>query len=601
MLASAAVPRTASIELGPYQLLDRIGEGGSGQVYRARGPAGMVAVKVLGPAADLDDAARARFHREIAALGQLAHPNLVTLLDHGIDGELGPYLVLPLLAGTHLRSLCGGRICPEAALLVMQPVAHAVAALHAGGYIHRDLKPENAIAAPDGTITVIDLGLAWRDGMTRHTDTGAAVGSVGYMAPEQIEGRAIDAKADVWALGVMIYEMIAGKRPFARPRPAEEAAAALLGTCPKLTAADRRAGEDLGELIGRCFALDPAARPTAAELAAALDAMIDWTEDLATERAAVVAEAAGYQARVAAFRTRRVERLARAALDAGAPFAALAYCDRGLAYAPDHAGLLALVAAAETSVPVSVPAAPSAPVHALPSSVARSAPRSSRTLWLALGGGALVIAAVGITATLVATPPTDPWSTQPAAAATTSAAPIAPAPLIPDEGDRKMMGDFISVFGRAATRRDGTATPDSDRALTQDLVGLLGDAMTRAGVDPTIDPHAGQRIPTTATGWLRRAGTEEPAEALASVRHALELEPTSYDAQLALCIELAANHQDAAAITACTAVLDQKPRDTYALLARGRARTGAGDRDGAKRDLDAACKLGKKSACAELP
>ena len=301
-------------------------------MYRARGPEGAVAVKVLAPASDMDDAARARFLREIGALGQITHPNLVRLIDHGIDPELGPYLVLPLLAGTNLRALCGNRaICPEAALLVIQPVAHATAALHAAGYVHRDLKPENAIAAPDGSITVIDLGLAWREGMTRHTDTGTAVGSVGYMAPEQIEGRTVDGRTDVWALGVILYEMIAGKRPFSRARPAEEAAAALLGSCPRLTAADRRASEELADLVARCLALDPARRPSAAELATAIDALIDWTDDVIGERAAAVADPVEYQARVAPFRTRRVERLAREAIEGGAPFAALAHCDRGLA------------------------------------------------------------------------------------------------------------------------------------------------------------------------------------------------------------------------------------------------------------------------------
>src|SRR5262249_50865194 len=163
-------------------------------------------------------------------------------------------------------------------------------------------KPENVIAGPDGSITVIDLGLAWREGMTRHTDTGAAVGSVGYMAPEQIEGSPVDTRADVWALGVMIYEWIAGKRPFARPRPAEEAAAMLLGACPRLTAADRRCDDELAELVARCLAVDPAKRPTVAELATAVDAMIDWTDAIPGERAAVIADPLGYQARVAPFR-----------------------------------------------------------------------------------------------------------------------------------------------------------------------------------------------------------------------------------------------------------------------------------------------------------
>jgi hypothetical protein len=580
-----------TISLGAYELGDRIGEGGSGQIYRARGPGGPVAVKMLGPASDLDDAARARFHREILALGQIEHPNLVKLIDHGIDAELGPYLVLPLLAGANLRSLCSGRLCPEAALLLVQPIAHAVAALHTHNYVHRDLKPENAVAAPDGSITVIDLGLAWREGMTRHTDTGAAVGSVGYMAPEQIEGRPVDPQADVWALGVMIYEMIAGKRPFARPRPAEEAAAALLGACPKLTAADRRASEELSDLVARCFALDPARRPTARELAAGIDTMIDWTDDLAGERAAVVADPVGYQARVAAFRIRRMERVAQDLIDAGIPFAALSACDRGLAYAPDHAGLLALVAAAEA-------ATATATARPAPSS-AVAAPVTSRRTWWIVAASVIVLAGVGVAAKLLSASSSDPWASS--ATLAPVASPAGSAPLIPDERDRKMAGNLISVFGRAVDRRDGTATPESDRALAKDMVGVFGEAMSRAGVDIKVDPHAGQRIPTTATGWLQRAGTEEPADALASVRHALELEPTSYEAQLALCIELAANHRDADAITACDTVLAKKPKDPYALLARGRAKSAAGDAAGAKPDFAAACKLGKQSACAELP
>src|SRR3569832_1680221 len=421
--------------------------------------------------------------------------------------------------------------------------------------------------------------------MTRHTDTGAAVGSVGYMAPEQIEGRVVEPHANVWALGVMLYEMIAGKRPFARPRPAEEAAAALLGTCPKLSAADRRAGVDVADLVARCFALDPAKRPTAQELANAIDALIDWTDDTATERAAAVADPLGYQARIAAFRIRRMERVAQDALAAGVPFAALAACDRGLAYAPEYAGLLALVAAAEKAT-----AQPSTP----PSAPARRAPRT----WWWIGASVVVLAGVGVGAKLWTSASSDPWA---APTPTTSAAPFAPAPLIPDEGDRKMAGNLISVFGRAMDRRDGTATPESDRALAKDMVGVFGEAMSRAGVDIKPDPHAGERIPTTATGWLQRAGTEEPADALASVRHALELEPTSYEAQLALCIELAANHRGAGAGAAGETGLAKKPKATYALLARGRAKAAAGDTAGAKADLAAACKLGKKSACAELP
>ncbi|MBE7448153.1 MAG: serine/threonine protein kinase [Kofleriaceae bacterium] len=343
--------RSASIRLGSYQVRDRLGEGGGGQVFRAEGPAGPVAVKILAPDAELDPAARARFGREVRALAALAHPGLVPLLDHGVDDELGPYLVLPLLAGANLRAaIAGRRLGPEGAVLLAAPLADAVAALHAAGFVHRDVKPENAIGGPDGRITLIDLGLAWREGMTRHTESGAAVGTIGYMAPEQIEGRAVGAAVDVWALGVMLHEWVVGTRPFHRGRPAEEAAAALVGGAPLLTALDRRVDDELATLVARCLAAEPAARPTARALA---DALATWaaarTPGGDAERARAARCPAGYAARVAPAQARRLAAVARAALAAGQPFAALAACDRGLAHVGDDPELLALVAEIEAT------------------------------------------------------------------------------------------------------------------------------------------------------------------------------------------------------------------------------------------------------------
>lgn len=507
--------KASSIELGPYQLLERIGEGGSGQIYRAKGPDGFVAVKLLGPAADLDEAARARFGRELAALRALQHPSLVALLDHGFDDELGPYLVLELLAGKDLRL---GPMCPEAALLLALPVAEAVAALHAAGYVHRDLKPENAIAEPDGTVTVIDLGLAWRSDMTRHTDTGAAVGSVGYMAPEQIEGRTVDGSVDIYALGVMIYEWIVGARPFARARPAEEAAAMLVGAHAKLDAADRRASPELAALVEKCLS---STRPTAGELVEALRAQIDWTDDLPGERAAAIADPASYQQKVAAFRVRRIERLAQAA----PPFEAIALCDRGLAYAPDHAGLLAIVANAEQQL-----GKPAAPVAA-----------KSSHAWL-------VATAVGIAGGVALI-----------------------YFLIPERHPRRAAVEV--------TRTSGSA---GDQELAGTLIDMLGTAMTSHS-DPA--PASDGQEPTTARGWLKRAQSQPPVDAAVSARHALALNPGWPDAEVALCVALAAA-RDPGALEPCNVALKDKPNDRASLAARGRAKITAGDAEGAVHDLD---------------
>jgi serine/threonine-protein kinase len=342
----------ASIRIAEYELFERLGEGGSGQVYRATDRTGaQVAIKLLGPAADLDPAsARARFDREVRVLAQLAHPNLVSLIAHGLDEELGPYLVTPLIPGKHLRGTLGGQaLCPEAAVLLLEPVAAAVAALHAQDLIHRDLKPENVMVTPDGRVIVVDLGLAWGPQFTRHTEEGAALGSIPYMAPEQLEGTGVGTAADVWALAVMLYELIAGKRPFARARPSEEAAAALVGAYPPLDAVAPRTPPELARLVAAGLDRAPAARPDAAAFDDALRSAVDWIDvaDATRERAAVIASPTAYLARVAPFRVRREQRLAREALAAGRPFAALAHVDRGLAYAPADPDLLALATQAE--------------------------------------------------------------------------------------------------------------------------------------------------------------------------------------------------------------------------------------------------------------
>jgi len=580
-----------SIQLGPYQLHERIGEGGNGQVYRATGPTGTVAVKLIGNPNDFDDQSLARFKREIAALGQLSHPSLIALLDHGVDPELGPFLVLPLLAGQTLRDLLKGRaVCPEAALLLILPIAEATAALHARGFVHRDLKPENAIATPDGTITVIDLGLAWGEHMTRHTESGAAVGSIGYMSPEQLDGQKVDAAADIWAIGVMLYEAIAGKRPFARARPTEEVAATLLGSYARLTAADRRASEDLADLVAACLSLDAAKRPSITELVAKLREHIDWTDDLGAERAAAIADPVGYQARISAFRVRRLERVAREAIDAGKPFVALAVCDRGLAYVPDHAALVELIAKAESAT-----AGAPKPAAATPEAKPQPTPDKSKrnTTWII---GATIVGVAGVFAfAWYQNQKTDPWKVKSTAAPTTTTT--------------------------------TSSINDSDKALVRDFMGLFSKALDTTS--KSAPSSGGGSTPTTATGWLELAKTQEPAEAVGSLRHALTLSPEWPEAQDLLCVTLAAT-KDEGAIEVCAKSIKRAPANTTLRAARGvalvnadrqvealadldavvaadpapkwrrlraAARSAAGDEAGAQKDLEHACQLGDAVAC----
>lgn len=556
----------SAIELGPYQLHERIGEGGNGQVHRATGPTGPVAIKLMGPATDVDEAALARFRREIAALGELSHPNLIPLLDHGFDAELGPYLVLPLLAGSNLRALCRGRaLCPEAAILLLEPVVQATAALHAAGFVHRDLKPENAIATPDGTITVVDLGLAWGEGMSRHTESGAAVGSIGYMCPEQLDGRSVEAPADVWALGVMLYECIAGKRPFARGRPTEEVAATLLGTFAPLTAADRRVDEVLGELVARCLATDPAKRPTAAELGTALGEMIDWMADEGVDRtvecAAVVADPLAYQARVAPFRVRRVEREAREALTEGKPFAALTHCDRGLAYLPEHPPLVALIAEAE--------AATAERPESGPVAYAISAVRTRKGK-IAVGAIAAIIVALIVIVIVIPdrTPPVpkgianDPWDT----------------PVVP-----------LSPTERAEDRKADEQKLDTIKSM----VGLFGRAMDLVEKKEAASQPAPSAPPDARCLELVRA---KDVAAIEPCTTALSKAPDDVALRAARAVALVLAKRPAEAVADFDKVVATGQAPEWRRM-RGEAKAAAGDAAGAQQDLAEACRLGDAAAC----
>jgi len=268
--------------VGPYRIDLLIGAGGMGEVYRAHDPriARDVAIKVL-PSAYAADADRLRrFQQEARASGALNHPNVATLYDVG-TAEGRPYLVMELLDGETLRERLGRGALPTArACELAAAIAHGLAAAHAKGIVHRDLKPENVIVTRDGRVKVLDFGIAKLRDPEPDPDAGTVttplrtaaetvLGTAGYMAPEQVRGAVADARADLFALGAILYELLTGRRAFECRSRVETLHAVLHDDPPALggsvpTAVDR--------IVRRCLEKDPEARfQSALDLAFALD------------------------------------------------------------------------------------------------------------------------------------------------------------------------------------------------------------------------------------------------------------------------------------------------------------------------------------------
>ena len=277
----------AGTRLGRYEVLAPLGSGGMGEVYRARDVSlsREVAIKVLPAGFATDPNRLRRFEQEAHAVGQLNHPNVVTVHDVG-SHEGAPFVVSELLEGDTLRArIEAGPLPVEQAVDYALQATFALAAAHDKGIVHRDLKPENMVVTRDGRLKVLDFGLAklLRPteavlGTVSQADTGPlltgpglVIGTMGYMSPEQLRGQAVDPRSDLFAFGVVFYEMLTGRRPFLGPTPVDTATSILKDDPPPL--ADWRPGipPALESIIRRCLEKMPEQRfASAHEVADAL-------------------------------------------------------------------------------------------------------------------------------------------------------------------------------------------------------------------------------------------------------------------------------------------------------------------------------------------
>jgi serine/threonine-protein kinase len=260
-----------------YRLTREIAQGGMATVWEARDAVldRPVAVKVLHAHLAADQDFVARFRREAVAAAGLAHPNVVTTYDTGCEAGVD-FIVMEFVDGPTLRHILDARpnLSPSAAVEIAAQVADALTYAHGRGIVHRDVKPGNILIRGDGQVKVTDFGIAKADDGSELTRTGAILGTVEYLAPEQVEGRTVDARSDVYALGIVLYEMLTGEAPFPVTTELATATARLLSDPPAPSALRRELTPAIDAVVGRALARDPDERfASAADFATALRAL----------------------------------------------------------------------------------------------------------------------------------------------------------------------------------------------------------------------------------------------------------------------------------------------------------------------------------------
>jgi predicted ATPase/serine/threonine protein kinase len=279
---------TPGTKLGPYEIIGPLGAGGMGEVYRARDARldRSVAIKILPAALSTDHDRLHRFEQEARSASALNHPNIITIHELGQHGSTR-YIAMELVEGRTLRDLLvAGSLPMRKAIEIAAQVADGLTKAHEAGIAHRDLKPENVMVSNDGFVKILDFGLAkltLSDGegsdmasTAFHTQAGAVLGTVGYMSPEQASGQRQDFRSDQFSFGVVLYEMVTGKRAFKKETPAETLVAILREQPEPIAMQNREAPAPLCWAIERCLAKEPdkryvSTRELARELAAIRD------------------------------------------------------------------------------------------------------------------------------------------------------------------------------------------------------------------------------------------------------------------------------------------------------------------------------------------
>ncbi|HYP88643.1 MAG TPA: serine/threonine-protein kinase, partial [Polyangiaceae bacterium] len=293
-------PMLGAVLGGSYEIIRMVGEGGMGRVYEARHQrltSKRFAVKMLHPDLARQPDVVTRFQREAEASSVLSHPNVVEVFDVSASPEGRPYIVAELLQGEELGKHLDrvGRMTPAAAAHVVRQVCGALGAAHAAGIVHRDVKPENVFLSGDGSsVKVIDFGISKvgenKDGLTK---TGTVMGTPDYMAPEQARGDRVDARADIYAVGAMLYRALTGRKPFEGRDPMATLTAVLTEEPPRPSEIAGAVPLSLELVIQKAMAKNPGERfQSMAELDAALQPFDELSTHIAVESGGPIADRA---------------------------------------------------------------------------------------------------------------------------------------------------------------------------------------------------------------------------------------------------------------------------------------------------------------------